>query len=266
MKPASKNAHLRIFPVHQVLPYTTDTHPVSRIYVVDGVRYKVGMRSSRFKLFRRNNICVCCGLKGTLMGLDIHKGHVVPHFNLYGKRNGKLVLFTRDHIHAKSKGGKNNISNYQTMCTRCNSRKQNRDISVEELREEILRNPNPARSFKKRKMDKTGLLGFRVHIPGQKVHFYPIITGIGFLANRKLPPPTFDTCHEIVRQRAEALWKLARRPQRRDLEFWLAAERELFGGFLEGYRIFVCDMEKPENHGLYRHYDVLEVKPGISVS
>ena len=41
----------------------------------------------------------------------------VWHFNLYGVNNlGEEVMFTKDHIIPKSKGGKNHVSNYQTMC------------------------------------------------------------------------------------------------------------------------------------------------------
>lgn len=38
--------------------------------------------------------------------------------------NGKEVLMTKDHIIPKSKGGANDISNYQTMCKRCNEAKR----------------------------------------------------------------------------------------------------------------------------------------------
>lgn len=40
--------------------------------------------------------------------------------------NGKEVLMTKDHIIPKSKGGADDISNYQTMCERCNEAKGNR--------------------------------------------------------------------------------------------------------------------------------------------
>ena len=46
---------------------------------------------------------------------------------MYGVKNGEEVLFTKDHIIPKSKGGKNHISNYQTMCEPCNSEKGNND-------------------------------------------------------------------------------------------------------------------------------------------
>lgn len=49
------------------------------------------------------------------------------HLNLYAiDENGKEVLMTKDHIIPKSKGGADDISNYQTMCERCNEAKGNR--------------------------------------------------------------------------------------------------------------------------------------------
>ena len=36
---------------------------------------------------------------------------------------GQEVLFTKDHIVPKSKGGGNQMHNYQTMCTTCNIEK-----------------------------------------------------------------------------------------------------------------------------------------------
>lgn len=82
-------------------------------------------------------MCVCCGLKGTIMALDLCDGHKSPHFNLYGKRNGKLVLFTRDHIQPKSKGGQDSQKNYQTMCETCNKKKRDRVLTVEQLQAEV---------------------------------------------------------------------------------------------------------------------------------
>lgn len=129
-------AHLVSFPAGYILRLTTKEPPF-RHFTVDGVNYRVCMRSSRFKLFSRKRRCVCCNLLGTQMILDLHRGHAQPHFNLYGVRNGKLVLFTRDHILPKSKGGANNITNYQTMCERCNKKKKNREITVKQLRCEL---------------------------------------------------------------------------------------------------------------------------------
>ena len=51
---------------------------------------------------------------------------VKPHFNLYGLEDEEEVMFTKDHIIPKSKGGRTHISNMQTMCSNCNNAKGNR--------------------------------------------------------------------------------------------------------------------------------------------
>lgn len=46
--------------------------------------------------------------------------------NLYAvDEAGNEVLMTKDHIVPHSKGGIDDISNYQTMCVRCNQKKGN---------------------------------------------------------------------------------------------------------------------------------------------
>lgn len=45
------------------------------------------------------------------------------HLDLYSERDGEHYMFTIDHIHPKSKGGKNNIDNYQLLCKICNEDK-----------------------------------------------------------------------------------------------------------------------------------------------
>ena len=57
-----------------------------------------------------------------------------PHFNLYAELDGYIVLMTKDHIVPRSKGGKNMLENYQTMCCLCNSAKSDHDVTIEELR------------------------------------------------------------------------------------------------------------------------------------
>lgn len=47
------------------------------------------------------------------------------HFNVYGiDKEGDNVLLTKDHIYPKSKGGLDNIKNYQVLCEKCNLDKQ----------------------------------------------------------------------------------------------------------------------------------------------
>jgi len=45
------------------------------------------------------------------------------HLDLYSKEDGEHYMYTIDHIHPKSKGGKNHIDNYQLLCKICNEDK-----------------------------------------------------------------------------------------------------------------------------------------------
>lgn len=45
------------------------------------------------------------------------------HLDLYSKVGDQKHMFTIDHIYPKSKGGKNDITNYQLMCKYCNEQK-----------------------------------------------------------------------------------------------------------------------------------------------
>ena len=91
---------------------------------VNNQTYQVRLGSLRLRTFERRTVCVCCGRVGTEMGLDLPHGTDKPHFNLYCvEKSGKRVLMTKDHVIPKSKGGKNHISNMQTMCCKCNAKK-----------------------------------------------------------------------------------------------------------------------------------------------
>lgn len=84
--------------------------------------------SDRYKLFRKNNKCVSCGLEGLYFKKKLTPGNknTTCHLNMFGvTKNGQEVMFTKDHIIPKSKGGKNDMSNYQTMCEPCNMLKAN---------------------------------------------------------------------------------------------------------------------------------------------
>lgn len=87
----------------------------------------VPMGSHRYQLFaEKGTVCANCGLKGEYFVLE--KFRNAPsgrlHFNLYGRNeHGHEVMLTKDHIVPKSRGGKNNLENYQVLCSRCNNKK-----------------------------------------------------------------------------------------------------------------------------------------------
>lgn len=117
----SINVGPRDYTVEEVLPFVTLDRTV-REY--DG--FHVAMNSQRYVLFARDRKCVVCGIEGTVFRLE-HSGPSQPdraHFNLYAyDASGELVLMTKDHIHPRSKGGKDVQSNYQPMCYPCNHAK-----------------------------------------------------------------------------------------------------------------------------------------------
>jgi 5-methylcytosine-specific restriction endonuclease McrA len=87
----------------------------------------VPMGSHRYELFATKGIkCIECGIEGSYFALekDIADSTSKYHLNLYGKDEyGNEIMITKDHILPKSKGGENRLSNYQTMCYKCNQKK-----------------------------------------------------------------------------------------------------------------------------------------------
>lgn len=84
--------------------------------------------SQRYQTFFTDGVkCSCCGIEGKFFAKERHSTSKCYHLNLYAvDDNGIEILMTKDHIIPKSKGGKNHLSNYQTMCSVCNSLKGNR--------------------------------------------------------------------------------------------------------------------------------------------
>ena len=90
--------------------------------------YLVKTYSQRYDLFRTNTKCTQCGLEANCYILEKQESSKAWHFNLYYVDKDREILFTKDHIVPKSLGGKNLLSNYQTMCCVCNGEKSNKYI------------------------------------------------------------------------------------------------------------------------------------------
>lgn len=141
MKDRKRLIHLGEFDLDEVMPYISE-HEIKRDYYVGEKKYSVRMNSDRYFVFKDNPECVACGLVGTKMILDLNPGDQSPHFNLYAEEDGRYVLMTKDHWVAKALGGKDESSNYQTMCSICNNLKGHYELTHQQVKElrEIYRN------------------------------------------------------------------------------------------------------------------------------
>lgn len=105
--------------------------------------HRVGVTSLRMKTFGRaavlgNMCCVGCGLEPQFFAVETFarsKDQSSPHVNLYGIDGDREILFTHDHILARSLGGADNLKNSQVMCSPCNSKKS---VGEGRLREQQL--------------------------------------------------------------------------------------------------------------------------------
>ena len=81
--------------------------------------------SQRYQtFFTKGCKCARCGIEGKYFAKEKHFKDRSYHLNLYAvDDNGNEVLMTKDHIIPQSKGGGDDISNYQTMCEPCNKAK-----------------------------------------------------------------------------------------------------------------------------------------------
>lgn len=135
-KTQNKYERKETYPVDAVLskvmqrdPASGERHPRVNF---DGDMIK--MDSQRYILFKKKGCtCVKCGLVGTFFAKERNGVEENYHFNLYGIKDGREVMLTKDHIMPKSKGGKNVISNYNVMCIECNREKADIVEGADEL-------------------------------------------------------------------------------------------------------------------------------------
>jgi len=95
--------------------------------------------SLRMKNFKNHGVsCVSCGIEGSVFLKQKHRKRAKKwHLNLYAKsKYEEVILMTRDHIVPLSRGGRDALSNLQTMCEHCNVIKSNR--LPEEITEPII--------------------------------------------------------------------------------------------------------------------------------
>lgn len=125
--PSSKTHHSKKRKIERIKTYSVD-------FIFDFIRnnqnagFYVDEQGNQCKL-RRARIFEARGIKCTFPGCN-NEGSFFAlerwgddsfHFDLYGKDDvGDEVLMTVDHVHAKSNGGPDHLSNFETMCKCCN--------------------------------------------------------------------------------------------------------------------------------------------------
>jgi hypothetical protein len=85
-----------------------------------------GLSSLRLKTFAEKGVCCAyCGLGASYFAVEKCQGSKSDkhHLNLWGVKNKQEILFTHDHVHARSLGGADEIENSVTACEKCNSKK-----------------------------------------------------------------------------------------------------------------------------------------------
>jgi hypothetical protein len=125
---ANKNPRKEIYTIDEVLSHVRPHIPHQQNLVFFDAD-EIDMESQRYILFKRDGCkCVKCGLEATFFAKEKSKGQENSkrwHFNLYAVKDGKEILFTKDHIIPRAGGGKDIMSNYQVMCSGCNHAKKN---------------------------------------------------------------------------------------------------------------------------------------------
>jgi hypothetical protein len=132
MRDRKQLIHLGEFKLEDVLPFITEEE-TRREYQIGEQAFNVRMNSDRYFVFKENACCVACGLQGTRMMLDMNPRDNSPHFNLYAEEYGRLVLMTKDHVLAKSKGGADKSHNFQTQCIICNNLKSDLPLTNQQV-------------------------------------------------------------------------------------------------------------------------------------
>jgi len=112
----------RVYETQEVLPFISNRKKDknNKLIEKDYSGNLVKMFSHRYQVFNQSCKCITCGRVGEIFRLQRNHTETRYHFGLWSKDN---VQLTKDHIIPKSKGGDNNLSNYQTMCEICNRAK-----------------------------------------------------------------------------------------------------------------------------------------------
>jgi len=125
-----QRGHIRkgdAIPVEDILHKLKNVQRDGNQYMlIDGDPVKI--TSQRYAVFQKSLTCKHCGLIGSIFYKEKgHPSYRAFHLNLYAiDKQGNEILMTKDHRIPKSKGGPNDLSNYDTMCVKCNVKKGNK--------------------------------------------------------------------------------------------------------------------------------------------
>jgi hypothetical protein len=162
-----------ILEIEEVMPYILDsmnniskfnnTKDKGRVQIKE---FLVKVTSLRLKTFAKTGIvCSCCGDKASFFAVERNdKTTSHYHLNLWGyNKENEPILFTHDHILARSLGGENKLSNTETMCSPCNFEKsliENEIHSFPERKDELFEKMAQWKENKKPKTINTKKLKF----------------------------------------------------------------------------------------------------------
>lgn len=84
----------------------------------------INVTSLKLQTFKSSGTrCKICGAKGAYFAKEKYAADPHFHLNLYCLKDDEEVLMTKDHIIPVSKGGRDKLNNYQTLCVECNRKK-----------------------------------------------------------------------------------------------------------------------------------------------
>lgn len=100
----------------------------------DGIKFSY--YPQKVKTYTKNCKCIACGIEANEVRIEymLHCSHRVfgsPHLNVYANIGDYSVLITVDHNKLASQGGADVESNFNTMCSKCNSKRGSKYESLE---------------------------------------------------------------------------------------------------------------------------------------
>lgn len=123
------------YELNEILPFIGEKTK-KLIIPNSGKSHSVRLDPKRLLLILNNTKCKCCNLQGTHFWLE--RNGRDPHLNFYGTNsNGHEVMLTADHIIPKSKGGPHELYNMQLLCERCNQKKSDKIIPIDQLQKKL---------------------------------------------------------------------------------------------------------------------------------